>query len=101
MIADTRRESWDKILTDLGEKQAAVVRVFMDSYPKDFTPWEIADLKGWLVHAVRPRMTELEKLGVLEICGVRYYEPTDRNEHVYRLIEKRQSFDDDGQGALL
>ena len=93
MIADTRRESWDKILTDLGEKQAAVVRVFMDSYPKDFTPWEIADLKGWLVHAVRPRMTELEKLGVLEICGVRYYEPTDRGYEATiraRMEELRQ-----------
>lgn len=97
MSFDTRRQSWDKILETLGEKQKAVMQVFMDNHPKDFTPWEIADLKGWLVHAVRPRMTELENLGVLEICGVRYYEPTDRNEHVYRMREKRQDFDDSGQ----
>ena len=100
MTTDTRKQSWDKVVADLGERQKAVLQVFLDKPGSTYTPWEIADLRGWLVHAVRPRLNELEKLGVLEICGVKFYEPTNRNEHAYRVKSEYAGYDEAGQALM-
>lgn|SRR3990167_8079739 len=100
MTTDTRNQSWDKILAELNDRQKAVLKVFLDKSNVNYTAWEIADMRGWLVHGVRPRLNELERLGVLEICGVRFYEPTGRNEHIYRVRSEYAGFDDDGQALM-
>jgi hypothetical protein len=52
------------------------------------TAWEIAELIERPVYVIRPRITELRKEGKIASVGVRWYEPTHRNEAVWDVVDR-------------
>lgn len=50
------------------------------------TPDEIADRLGLTVLSVRPRITELKELGLIEQTGVRRKNASGRDAHVWRVV---------------
>ena len=86
MIPQTQMESWEKTKENIGERQRKVLDIFLGEAGRDFTPWELSIKLGWMIHVVRPRLTELHRLGILEIRGRRYHQATDRNERAYGLL---------------
>lgn len=81
----TRGESWEKTIAQLGPRTLEVVKA-LKAAPAGLTAWEIASQTGRLVHAVRPRLTELKKnRGLVRTIGKRFYEPTQRQEAVWVL----------------
>jgi len=93
----TRSESWDKVKEGLGARQGEVLAQ-LEGAPSGLTAWEIANKIHRLVHAVRPRLTEMRKLGLIECVGKRYYKPTDRMEAIWQV--KVSKHDPDGQMVM-
>lgn len=88
-VLDTRAESYFQTLPDLGDRQREVLAV-LAAAPAGLTAWEVQARvlergEERLIHAIRPRLTELAKVGVVEKCGRRWWEPTQRNEWVWRI----------------
>ena len=83
--AQTRRASYTAVLAGLAPRQAEVLEALVAS-PAGLTAWELADRVHRLVHAVRPRLTELKKRGHVTTCGRRWYAPTARHEAVWQVV---------------
>lgn len=81
-----REESWSKVRAQLGSRQTEVIGCLESRWASGLSAWEISEITGRLVHAVRPRLTELRKKGMIEAVGKRFCEKTDRNETVWRII---------------
>lgn len=97
----TRRESYEATLEGLGLRQKAVYAVVeANTTMGGATAWEIAEFLRLEVYVVRPRLTELQSLGVIESRGTRYHAGTDRKEAVWFLQKEQPKFDGD-QGVLL
>lgn len=79
---------------ELGPRQREVVDVLTRSY--GLSAWEIADKTKRLVHAVRPRLTELRGLGIVREAGERWEPRTQRHEAVWKVVGE----DSDGQLRL-
>lgn len=79
-----RNEGWMKTLEELDPREREIIAL-LERHPRGLTSWEVAACTGHLVHAVLPRFTNLESLGVVEAVGKRFYAPTKRNETVWRL----------------
>lgn len=77
-------KSFRQVLADLGPRQREVVAVLV-RYSRGLSAWEIADITKRLVHAVRPRLTELRKLGVVKESGERWEVRTQRHEAIWSL----------------
>lgn len=82
----TRRESYDKTLENLGPKQKLVFDKIRESR-NGLTGWELSQALDWMVHATRPRLTELRDRGLIATFTKRYHAETDRNEAVWVTIE--------------
>lgn len=98
----TQAQSWEAIKNDLGPRQIEVLEL-LARHPEGMTSWEIAANTARLVHAVRPRLTELKGLGIVAAIGTRYHRATERNEAVWIIAPRPTSpqFDSAGQGAFL
>jgi len=79
-------------LQELGPRQREVIDLLV-RYSHGLSAWEIADRAQRLVHAVRPRLTELREMGLVREAGERWEQRTERNETVWRVA----TFEDDGQ----
>lgn len=90
MSTQSQISSWHKTLSELEPRQREVVAYLQ--IHKRASAWEMAANLKRFVHAVRPRLTELEKLGVIRAAGARYEPTTDRKETVWELarIEQEQ-----------
>jgi len=66
-------------------KQAKILEIISKNA---LTPWEISDITGIPVYQIRPRLTELEDLGAIEIIGRKFQERTNRNESIYVKARK-------------
>ena len=95
---ETRRLSHEAIVSSLGEKQREVYGVYVFS-PHPLGPWEVADTLNKHVYVVRPRITELVELGVIEEAGTRFETRSGKRETTYR-IKSKASFDQRGQGWI-
>lgn len=91
MATDAQLKSWNQTLQELGPRQREVVS-FLSMYGR-MSAWQIAERAGRLVHAVRPRLTELKGLGLLREAGERYETMTQRHEAMWELVKP-------GQGQL-
>ena len=80
----TRRASYDKIKQSLGKRQIEVWQI-LKNYNKPMSAWEISSTLGRDVYVVRPRITELAHMGVIEACGTVFCNHTGRSEAVWKL----------------
>lgn len=92
MSVDTRRESFDVTQIELAERQREVYDLIAASH-EGLTAWDIAEYTHHFVHTVRPRITELVKLHLLERGGERWHEATHRHEAVWRLAQPHGQMD--------
>lgn len=98
----TRRESYDKTLEHLGPKQKQVYDLIHSSRV-GLTGWELSQELGWMVHATRPRLTELRYRGLITSIAKKYHAETDRNEAVWVIVQPQHqtTFDNrTGQGLM-
>lgn len=83
ITAETRRESNRK--TDKITRQLVILEALGND---EMTAREIAyKLHFTDLNAVKPRLTELVKLGKIKTSGKKYDTVTDRNVAVYRRVE--------------
>lgn len=75
-----RSESYEGTRKTIGPRHLKILEV-LDN--QSLTPWEISDITGWPVYQIRPRLTELDTLGVIEVTGKKFQEKTNRNESLY------------------
>ena len=57
----------------------------LQNHPLGLTAWELADITGHYVHAVRPRLTELSQEGTITGEKTKWQPRTKREETVWRL----------------
>lgn len=83
ITSQTRRESWENVSTELSKRQREVITL-LESYGES-TAWELAEYSGRMIHALRPRLTELQARGVIEAVGKKMYPKTGKSEAIWRL----------------
>lgn len=83
---ETRRESNRK--TDKTNRRKQILEIFRQY--GELTAREcLKKLHRRDMNYVRPRITELIKLGKLVTCGKKYDRATDRNVTVFKLMEEK------------
>jgi len=91
MSTRAQLDSWIRTLAELGPRQREVLDVLMHGGKMGAT--QIADRVGKHVYVVRPRITELAKMGVIHEAGERWEPRTQRHEAVWMVTPH----DNDGQ----
>lgn len=88
----TRNESYDNILTTLGERQKAVYDTLKTSFPSGATAKELAMFMfhSKLVasperNSTHPRLNELVEKGLVKVVGKKTCEYTDRKVAIYQV----------------
>lgn len=79
---ETRKSSWWATKAELGPRQREVLEQLTET-PSGLTAWQLSEILGRLVHAVRPRLCELAKIGLIKTTGVRWQPKTARSEAVW------------------
>lgn len=90
-----RNESFEEMNSHIGSRQKEILDLFNEN--TTLTAWQISDILNRPVYQVRPRITELEKQGLLSGIGSSFQERTSRNETIYRAV----NMDRTGQLGLL
>lgn len=81
--AETQRQSWTETQADLGTRRRDVLDLFFER--KDgWTAWEVAERLERPVYVVRPRISELSKLGLLVPVGKKRSRFTGKLEALWR-----------------
>lgn len=83
MTTKAQIDSWHKTIDELGPRQREVINALME---RRLSAWQLAHQCNRLVHAVRPRLTELKAKGIIRDAGERYEPITERNETVWELV---------------
>jgi len=91
MSTRAQLKSWYQILRNLGPRQREIIDLLAAS--RGLSAWELSDMTNHLVHAVRPRLTELRALGLIREAGERWEPRTQRHETVWIVTP----VDDGGQ----
>lgn len=81
----TSRKAAERLLPRYGTLKAEVFHAFFGS---ELTADEVATLIGKTPFAVRPRVTELYKMGLIERTGVERPNASGIDAHVYRLVKR-------------
>lgn len=79
--------SFEKTKPVIGKRQREVIEM-LKIHPRGLSAWEIASFTDRMIHTVRPRISELRKLGIVKQSGDRYEPETDRHEAVWVLNEE-------------
>ena len=90
-----RNESYLQIKSEVGSRQKEVLSLLKNHSP--YTAWQISDVLGRPVYQVRPRLTELEKMGLIRAGGTLFQERTQRKETLYWFTDA----ENDGQLRLI
>lgn len=90
-----RNESYELTKPEIGSRQKEVLDLLKTHSP--YTAWQISDILGRPVYQVRPRLTELERLGLIRSGGTLFQERTQRKESLYWFIDTDKS----GQLSLI
>lgn len=89
----SQTESWAKTQATLSRRQAEVYNTLsMSTSP--LSAFDVSEILSRQVYTIRPRLTELKQMGMIEPVGFKYHVSTDRNEAVWRVKESN------GQGVL-
>lgn len=84
-----RNESYVQIVPKVGPRQLEILKLLADNPKTGATAWEIAEVSGRMIHTVRPRLTELCIMGIIQESGSRWYEKTQRNETIWKLVDNQ------------
>ncbi len=90
-----RNESYEQTKHEIGSRQKEVLNLLKEHSP--YTAWQISDILNRPVYQVRPRLTELEKQGLVMCGGTLFQERTQRKETLYWAVNT----DSTGQMSLL
>jgi FixJ family two-component response regulator len=89
----TRKESFDKVSENLGERQKSVLSYLINTYPNGASAKELAVsmFNGGLVpsserNSVHPRLNELVSKGLVKVVGTKTCQFTDRKVAIYKNI---------------
>jgi predicted transcriptional regulator len=93
MSTAQQRDSWNQTQTELGPRQREVLDALAGAEPVGLSAWELSDRLRRLVHAVRPRLTELKLMGRIYQSGERFCRITMRNEAVWRILKPSGQLD--------
>lgn len=88
MIRDTSLEAYGAVKPELNELQADVLAVVKDLRP---TAEEAADAMGRYLYTVAPRITELQKLGLVRDSGERRMTRRRRRAVVWEAVPRGAS----------
>ena len=91
----TRNESYEQTKHEIKSRQEEILDLLKDHSP--YTAWEISDILIRPVYQVRPRLTELEKLGLIRSGGTLFQKRTQRKESLYWFV----ATDNTGQLSLI
>jgi hypothetical protein len=84
MIPDqTRREAWTETQAELGTRRRQIFDLFLDN-TAGLTAWEASEMLKRPVYVVRPRVTELSKLGLVCAVGKKRSRFTGKLEAVWK-----------------
>lgn len=86
--AQTRLDSYLETQPTISHRQQEILVALKAKQP--LTAWEISDILEKPVYQVRPRLTELEKLGEIRSGGSKFQHRTMRSESLYWLVHKGQ-----------
>lgn len=78
-----RDQSWAAIQDTLSGRQREVF--FLLAELKAASAWDLAKRLKREVYVVRPRITELRKIGLVVEAGVKWHEGTQRNETCWQI----------------
>lgn len=67
MIQETSRLAYRKVRKKLGRRQVEVLQIFTRDEDKNFTNMEVAEMLGWSINRVTPRVKELREKGYLRL----------------------------------
>lgn len=82
--AITRLESYQQTKPTISQRQQEIIDQLKIRQP--LTSWELSDILNRPVYQVRPRLTELEKLGKVRTGGTKFQERTGRKESLYWVV---------------
>ncbi len=85
MIQDSSREAYESILPELNDRQATILALLERSQP--MTNSEIAQVVGWSINRVTPRVLELRTKGKVADFGVRVCRVTGRSAHQWSAVK--------------
>lgn len=89
MSTHAQIRSWEQTCLTLGPRQLEVMECLAVNHP-GLTAWELAARLGRMIHALRPRITELRKKGLVIENGERWHEQTQRHEAVWVVAKSGQ-----------
>ena len=81
---------YTKVLPNLGERQAEVLRVFLDNPFVGWTNMETAEVLGWSINRVTPRVLELRKKRLLVLAERRLCNVTGNPAMAWKLKEREK-----------
>jgi len=84
----TRRESWEATQPTLPKRREEVYAL-LQKHSQGLSAWQIARYLNRDVYTVRPRITELYNMGIIECTGKRFEPKTNRKEAVWSLPKQR------------
>jgi len=82
MLSQTSLEAYRSILLELGDKQLKVLRVFKGG--QALTNMEVAEILGWSINRVTPRVLELREKSLLEEKEKRFCAITGRRASAWK-----------------
>lgn len=77
-----RNQSFEKIKNSLADRQWEVF-ILVANHSNGLSAWQVATLLKRPVYVVRPRLTELRDMGLLQVTDVTYYPGTQRRESIW------------------
>lgn len=80
-------ESLHQTLAELGPRQYEVIDELIKAEPHGMSAWELSEKIGRMIHALRPRITELKGMGHIYQSGERFCRMTNRHEAVWRVMQ--------------
>lgn len=83
-VDQSRRMSWYSVKRELAPRQAEVIHALEQHGPR--SAWELSRILKQQVYVVRPRLTELERMGLIREVGTRY--ENHYAETVWRIAEQ-------------
>ena len=90
-LRDTSLQAYRQIQPIIGEKQRQVLTVFTEHASIDYTNMELAEILGWSINRVTPRVLELRNMGYLTLSTRRQCNVTRNSAYAWRLKESPQT----------
>lgn len=87
-VADTSRESYAEVRVNLGERQLKVLRALHYYFGHPTTSELMASMHATDPNSVRPRLTELKDLRMVEVVGKKKCPITGKRVGVWMVTER-------------